>query len=180
MVLDETGRHVNGTDKESCHHYGAAYERIIGPMRVLAESVMEVGVADGSSLLAWAEVFPNARAVGLDIHAASRLGCGQFSMDRIEFHLGDATKREDCERAAAGRTFDFVCEDASHTAGASLLTLLYLWPRVRPGGMYVIEEFYNIGALRGNVRQLWPFAEVVDTVGPSGGCEPLVVLRKPL
>jgi hypothetical protein len=175
-VLDADGRHTNGSDKESNHHYGDAYEKIIGfPLRCGASLIMEVGIADGSSLLAWREVFPFAHCVGLDIHPSVNA-----HGERIEFHLGDAANQFVCKRAAAGRQFDFICEDASHRASDSMLTLLYLWPHVKPGGIYVIEEFYNILELRNEVTTLLPCAEVVDTIGPSGGIEPLVVLRKPL
>lgn len=184
-VFDAQGRHINGTDKESNHHYGAAYEMLFtkrGPSQIGLYSVrdrvnlmMEVGIADGSSLLAWHEIFPNAMCVGLDIHPSAK-ACG----DRTEFHLGNQIVREDCERAADGRQFDFIVEDATHQLADSLLTLLYLWPFVKPGGIYVIEEFANVGALRANIASLWPNAEIVDTIGPSGGVEPLVVFRKPL
>jgi hypothetical protein len=199
-VLDtETGRHINGTDKQSNHAYGDAYERIllkpdqskgyhevdssfcssVAPnayvtIRSDVKLMMEVGIADGSSLLAWSEVFPNALCVGLDIHHADKA-----HGEHIEFHLGDQRSREDCERAAAGRQFDLIVEDATHRLEDTLRTLLFLWPHVRPGGLYVVEEFANIGALRGNVAALWPNANIVDTVGPSGGVEPLVVFRKP-
>lgn len=177
-VLDANGRHVNGTDKETNHRYGDAYERIIGIKRVSAKLVMEVGIAGGASLLGWGDVFPYAHCVGLDImpDAESMLR----GYERMEFHVGDASKRENCERAAAGRQFDFICEDASHRAGDSLLTLLYLWKYIAPGGLYVIEEFYEVGALYNNIKQLWPFAEIVETQGPFGGIEPLVVLKKQL
>lgn len=179
-VLDESGRHVNGTDKESNHHYGDAYECIISldwglnEQRKDVKLMMEVGVADGSSLCAWREVFPNALIVGMDIHHSDRA-----HGDRIEFRIGDQTSQQDCENAAAGRMFDMIVEDATHLLPNTLLTLLYLWPFVRPGGIYVIEEFANVGALRRNIMELWPNAEIVDTIGPSGGTEPLVVLRKP-
>lgn len=165
---------MNGTDKETNHHYGEAYEKIIGPLRIHAELVMEVGVADGSSLLAWAEVFPYARVVGMDIHPAARA----HESDRVEFCLGDQRSKEDCDNAVQGRQFDFICEDATHQLEDSLRALLYLWSCVRPGGIYVIEEFSSLGSLRDNITALWPQAEIVDTVGPSGGVEPLVVLRK--
>ena len=221
-VFDEHGRHVNGSDRESNHSYGDAYEalfpvhgdnhewtdvayrgkmskgtnessfykcRVCGmyqsdrsvdphgypkaPHRDLVKLMMEVGVADGSSLCAWREIFPNALCVGLDIHPSDKA-----HGPRIEFYLGDQRSKEDCERAAAGRQFDFIVEDATHCLEDNLRTLLYLWPFVRPGGVYAVEEFANIGALRGNIIALWPFAEIVDTVGPFGGVEPLVVFRK--
>lgn len=174
-VLNAEGKHVNGSDKESNHAYGDAYESIIGDLRESARLIMEVGIADGSSLLAWSEVFPHAICVGMDIHHSDRA-----HGDRIEFHRGDQRSLEDCRRAAGYRSFDFICEDATHELDATLQTLLYLWPNVKPGGVYVIEEFANVGALRDHIRQLWPTAGIVDTVGPFGGIEPLVVLRKSL
>ena len=174
-VLDSEGRHVNGTDKHGPNHrYGDAYEAILGKKRLSANLIMEIGIADGSSLLAWREIFPVALCVGLDIHPASK-AVGE----RIEFHLGDASNLHDCRRAAGGRQFDFICEDATHRIDHSLMTLLYLWPFVSPGGIYVIEEFENIGELRENIIGLFPFAAIVDTQGPFGGDESLVVLRKP-
>src|SRR5438445_53137 len=118
VVLDENGRHTNGTDKESCHNYGDAYEQIFthntpqdDPGDVVAayyprsirndiKLMMEIGIADGSSLLAWSEIFPNAQCVGFDNHHSDRA-----HGNRIEFHLGDATNLDDCRRVAAGRLF---------------------------------------------------------------------------
>jgi hypothetical protein len=173
-VLNESGRHVNGTDKETNHHYGDAYETIIGDLRTRAKLVMEIGVAGGASLLAWRDVFENAVAVGFDIHHSDKA-----HGDRIEFHLGDMREFDDCLRVAQGRLFDFICEDATHRLEDSLRTLFYLWPFVKPDGIYVIEEFPTVRPIW--IAQMWPFAEIVYTQkGRLGeGIEPLVVLRKP-
>lgn len=171
-ITDEQGRHVNGTDKMTCHFYGHAYEALF-PGRNQFKLMLEVGVADGSCLLAWREIFPNATIVGMDIHPSDKA-----HGERIEFHLGNQTSHEDCVRVAASRQFDFIVEDATHILENSLLTLLYLWPFVKVDGIYVIEEFANVGALRENINQLWPNAEILDTIGPFGGVEPLVILRK--
>lgn len=194
-VFDSEGRHVNGTDKQSNHNYGDAYEQLffsykdkevkitgarteILPERISTRDqvklMMEVGVADGSCLLAWHEVFPNATIVGVDIHHSDRA-----HGDRIEFHYADQREKAQLEAAAAGRQFDLIVEDATHKLENTLLTLLYLWPFVKPGGLYVVEEFDNCHGLRDGIKVLWPNAEVINTVGPFGGNEPLVVFRKP-
>lgn len=184
-VLDADGRHTNGTDKESNHCYGEAYERIIENNfglgcvgawfagRYGVTRMMEIGIADGSSLLAWSEVFPNALCVGMDIHHSDRA-----HGDRIEFRFGDQRVKCDCEEAAAGRLFDVIVEDATHQIENTLLTLYWMWPHVRPGGIYVVEEWDGVD--RDRILGLWPNAEIVDTQGPFGGTEPLVVFRKPL
>lgn len=179
--FDAEGRHVNGTDKQSNHNYGDAYDALFSPItRHETTHVMEIGVADGACLLAWREVFPNALIVGMDIHHSDKA-----HGERIEFHRGNQISLEDCLRAATNdglepdRRFDFICEDATHVLGDTLLTFLYLWPYVRPGGVYVVEEFDGVGTLRTHIREMWPGAEIIDTTGPFGGNEPLVVFRKP-
>lgn len=157
--------------RTTCSQYAPRWKSL----RNSVELVMEVGVADGSCLCAWRDIFPNAHIVGMDIHHSDRA-----HGERIEFHLGDQRRKEDCERAAGGRLFDFIVEDATHKLENSLLTLLWLWPFVRPGGLYVVEEWEGITGTRDNVRALFPFAEIVGTCGPHIQDEPLVVLRKPL
>lgn len=172
----EDGRHVNGTDKQTNHAYGDAYDALF-PDRSMVKLMMEVGITDGSSMKAWRDIFPAATVVGIDIEPCHARHLG---LDRMEFHIGDQRKREDCERAAAGRQFDFILEDALHQLDATLLTLFWLWPFVKPGGIYVVEEWANVGANQGQIMALWPNAEIVSTVGPFGGDEPLVVMRKPI
>lgn len=204
-VFDVDGRHINGSDKESNHHYGNAYEslfveidpnidtanvfsqphiKITGRYRSTRNNVklmMEVGIADGSCLLAWKEVFPNATIVGMDIHPAARITEDwhkkhHTESSRLEFHLGDQRVMKDCERAAAGRQFDLIIDDATHELENTLLALYWLWPFVKPGGLYVVEEWPNIDHDR--IRDLWPQADIVDTQEPFGGNEPLIVFRK--
>lgn len=190
-VFDAEGRHTNGTDKESNHHYGDAYESIF-PDRSKIKLLLEVGVADGSSLLAWQEIFPQAKIVGLDIHDSEHA-----IKNGIEFHLGDQRSKADCERAAGGRKFDAIIEDGFHSMEHTLQTLLWLWPFVAPGGVYVVEEWADIHSCKANIMALWrtnrhddegneisesaACVEIINTIGPhGGGIEPLVVFRKPL
>jgi hypothetical protein len=189
-ITNEQGVHVNGTDKETNHHYGDAYEKIlirgifvpdkimpdlewltVESLRPEVKLMMEIGVADGSSLLAWSEIFPNALCVGMDIHHSDKA-----HGNRIEFHIGDQRSKEDCERVARGRQFDVIVEDATHHLPNTLLTLYWMWPFIRKGGLYIVEEWDGVDRTR--IKALWPNAEIVDTKGPFGGVEPLVVFRK--
>lgn len=190
-VLDVDGRHINGTDKQSNHNYSDAYERTIadffttGPWHIddkdfgrgreSIKLMMEIGVADGSCLCAWREIFPNATIVGMDIHHSDRA-----HGERMEFHIGDQRSKVDCENAANNRLFDMIVEDATHKLADSLLTLFWMWPYVKPGGIYVIEEFEGASGERDRIKLLWPGVEIVGTCGPHIQDEPLVVFRKPM
>lgn len=176
--FDNRGIHVGGTDRQSNHNYGAAYDALFPPhVRESVRLVLEVGNADGMGLLSLAEAFPLANLVGLDIHPVAN------RHPRVETNLGDATRQEDCERVAAGvggigRKFDVVIDDATHHLADALRTLLFLWPHVARGGTYIIEELEGIASLRRNLSALLPDIQIVDTDGPFGGIEPLVVLRR--
>lgn len=180
IIVD--GRHTNGTDKQTNHAYGDAYESLF-PARRHRDAirfVMEVGITDGSSMLAWREIFQNAHVVGMDIEP-----CACERGPRLEFWLGNQRNKEECVRAATNngaepnRRFDLIVEDAVHSTDNTLLTLLWLWPFVKPGGLYVVEEWQNVGGDRDNIKALWPHAEFIDTQGPFGNVETLVVFRKP-
>lgn len=174
-VLDADGRHINGCDKCTNHDYSEAYEGLFRGLRDEVKWVMEVGVADGSCLLAWREIFPNATVVGMDVHHSDKA-----HGERIEFHLGDQRLQHDCENAAGGRQFDLIVEDATHKLANTLLTFYWLWPFVRPGGMYVVEEWDGVAGDRERIQALWPGVEILGTCGPHNQDEPLVVFRKPL
>ena len=169
--FDENGRHKNGTDRQSNHSYGDAYDYIF-PDRESIRLVLEVGTSDGAGMRSWRDAFPNALIVGMDVHPANIQG------ERLEFHVGDQRNKAECERAAAGRQFDVIIEDAYHSTDNTLLTLFWLWPFVKPGGVYIVEEWQNVAGDMANVQHLFPGAEVVHTPGPFGGDEPLIVFRK--
>jgi trans-aconitate methyltransferase len=172
-----------GTDKDQHHRYAATYELLFPAAdelltgkvgRLQVTHVLEVGIADGRSMLAWREIFPAALIVGMD-----REPCSCERGPRLEFHQGDQRSRADCLRAAGGRKFDLIVEDASHQLDANLLTLFFLWPWVKPGGCYVIEEMQDVQNYREECEGLFRGCRWTPTPGPYGGNEPLVILKKP-
>lgn len=176
--LDTNGKHVGGTDKASNHSYGDAYDAIFSD-RSAVKLLLEVGITDGSSMLSWRDAFEAAHIVGLDITP-----CSCERGPRLEFHVGDQLSKADCVRAATNdgaelnRQFDAIIEDAYHSTLHTLATLFWLWPFVKVGGVYVVEEWANVGGDFANIMALFPNAVILPTAGPFGGNEPLVVFRK--
>lgn len=171
-IFRQHGNPSAGTDKGTNHNYGPAYESLF-PDRNIKLMMMEIGIASGECLAAWAEIFPNAHVVGLDIHP-----CALNPLPpRVEIHLGDMRDYAAINRAIAGRYFDFVIDDATHELDDNLRTLFWIWPWIKPGGIYVIEEMCNIMQYRENIK-LFTGAAIIDTQGPFGGNEPLVVIKK--
>lgn len=144
----------NGTDKTTTHAYGPLYARLFDPLREHARDVLEIGVYSGASVVALAEFFEGARITGIDV-TLDKLRFGRDN-PRIEYRVLDGTRPESA--TALGRDWDVVLDDASHRPDHQLASLLAFGPRVRPGGMYVIEDIDGrhdgAAALRDGLREL--------------------------
>jgi cephalosporin hydroxylase len=113
--------------------------------------VMEVGTFDGASLAFCAELVRPRRLVGVDIRAEPSAALATF-LDRRQLHdrvhpyygvdqtdpgrLGAIVRDE-----FAGESLDLVVDDASHALDASRATFDILFPYVKPGGLYVLEDW---------------------------------------
>ena len=146
LTLDEIGMKY-GTDKASAHHnYLNFYESFFAPLRDQPLTLLEIGVFQGASLRTWREYFPHARIVGVDI----KLSCKQFETDRVKIELADQSNLEHMAQLAAKHgPFDIVVEDGSHMWEHQITTLRALFPFVKNGGYYVVEDLQtNYGAMR--------------------------------
>ena len=145
--LDALAR-FHGTDKSSLRHgYTRHYAEHFGPVRRSVTSLLEIGVGGtssrsgfetregGQSLRMWRRYFPRARILGLDIHAKDVAG------KRISFARGSQADAAFLARiAAAHGPFDIVIDDGSHVGRDQWASFQGLWPAVRAGGWYVIED----------------------------------------
>ncbi|MEX2739904.1 class I SAM-dependent methyltransferase [Rhizobium mongolense] len=157
MTLDEYALEY-GTDKASSHHnYTEIYERVFSPVRETTKGLIEIGIGGvnykgvaGSSLKMWASYFTNAQVVGVDIDPTAEKDYGE----RISVVIGDQTRKSVLDKALnALPSVDVIIDDGSHINNLTVATFEYLWPRLRPGGIYVIEDTVCVGELRlGNTR----------------------------
>ncbi len=149
-TLDELGLRF-GTDKASqFHNYLNFYESFMAPLREQPITLLEIGVFRGASLATWAEYFPNAKIIGVDIQPSAK----QFRTDRVHIELADQSNLQHlAELCAKHGPFDIVIEDGSHMWEHQTTTLRALFPFVRNGGTYVVEDLQtNYGALTGKYR----------------------------
>lgn len=116
--------------------YLPTYEAIaeqIGP----AGRVCEVGVATGGSLELWQKLFPTGRIVGVDSDRMARWpeGTVRIVCDQTDPALPGLVW------AASADAYDLIVDDASHDGSATWRTWELLWPHLRPGGWYVVEDW---------------------------------------
>ncbi len=134
----------HGSDKATWHRYGPVYDMLF-PDREKVTAVMEIGVADGCSIRAWLEAFPLAIIVGLDQNPEIQID------KRAIIQQGNQRDRNAVLSCARNRQFDLIIDDASHILHDQLACLFWLWPFLKPGGVYVVEEM-----------------DIQDGVGPAG------------
>ena len=133
-----------GSDKVD-HGFCAFYEELLADRRSLATKVLEIGVATGASLRMWREYFQAATIHGVDLAPALAL-----SADRIEIHEADQASRTALNRVLAriGSDIDVIIDDGGHTMEQQQVSLASLFPHVRQGGWYIVEDLHTSFAER--------------------------------
>lgn len=129
------------TDKCPFHHnYVAMYETLFSPLRNRPLRLLEIGVLSGASLRLWEDYFPSAEIVGLDIESKS-----QYDTPRIKTLVADQGKREDLAKvlAVTGGRFDVILDDGGHRMEQQQLSFGVLFPALKSGGLYIIEDIHT-------------------------------------
>jgi hypothetical protein len=159
-----------GTYWLSKHNYGAAYDTVLRPTRRRTRNLLELGVGDetAGSLNAWREYFPRAEFWIVDVDVVRfhdkkqwawasrqkrRHGCFDdkdvWTAPRVHPLFGvDSSNRTQLRSLPlpAGASMDVIIDDASHALAHQLAALEALWPKLRDGGFYIVEDL-TIGAL---------------------------------
>lgn len=141
-----------GSDKGSTkHRYTELYHMLLHPYRNQAITFLEMGLliggpehgidadratADLPSIRMWLEYFPKARIHGLDVSDFA-----WFEHDRFTFHRCDMNARENIAAAARDMpALDVIIDDASHASHHQQNGFLHLFPQLKSGGLYIIED----------------------------------------
>ena len=118
--------------------YGPVYDEVLQGMAV--REVLEIGVKQGASLLAWAEEFPEAQIVGVD-NFAEGVEASAACQAHPRIRLIRANSTAPATRALLGAVlFDLIVDDGSHTVRDQLATLANFLPVMSPTGVYVVED----------------------------------------
>lgn len=135
------------------HSYADFYETRFGHCRHAITTVFECGLGSfradlpwnmgaqgrpGASLRVWRDYFPNARIFGADIDAEAL-----FQEDRISTHRVDQTSPAAIAAmwdAIPVEAFDLIIDDGLHQFDAGVCLFENSFHKLRPGGLYIIED----------------------------------------
>lgn len=135
-----------GTDKGECsHNYIPIYEHYFSPLRNKSIKVLEIGFLLGSSARTWDKYFSNASLYFIDILPAAFANYSHGLSSRCHFYVADQEKREDLMRfiETCGGDFDVIVDDGGHTMKQQINSFMTLFPHVKSGGLYIIEDLHT-------------------------------------
>ena len=161
-TLDQIGIEQQ-TDKASVftrtyakpHGYLAHLEPFFEPLRKLPIKFLEIGVGGGESILTWLEYFPNASVLGIDnvkeTNPWNITGVSPLE-PRYTFVFGDQTDETfyKCFAVDYGDNWDVIIDDGGHYNDQVIASMKGLFPLLRSGGLYVIEDLgtaYGSGSI---------------------------------
>lgn len=138
-TLDEIGLST-GTDKASTtHEYLGVYEQLLGHLRDEKIQLLEIGVHKASSLRMWEKYFGNARIIGADLSDK----CKAFEGGRITIEVGDQGNEKFVRLLGKRYRPTVLIDDGSHRWEHQILSFRTLWPTVKPGGFFIVEDIHT-------------------------------------
>ena len=141
-----------GNGGNEYHGYTRYYERIFNRIRYDPVRLVEIGVEHGRSMKMWQQYFTNAEHVyGIgfrNFQTTPSQKCSFDSETRVEtstactIYKGDQSSVSFLKHFAkeTGGNFDIIIDDGSRVPSHQLVSFETLWPHVRAGGMYIVED----------------------------------------
>ena len=139
--LTQLGVHYN-TNKAFYHGYTRFYDNLLSKRRESLQTMLEIGIDTGASMLMWRDYFSNAQIYGIDLVIPSavqnqpRLVPGVADQEHVDQLQSLLTQWNN-------PMFDFIIDDGGHHVKQQRVSFEFLWSRVKPGGVYIIEDLHT-------------------------------------
>jgi hypothetical protein len=126
------------TDKTTeVHNYLVKYEKYLPFKRYEKLNFLEIGVLTGQSLRMWWEYFYMSKIVGIDIEPQ----CVSHDNDRMIIETGSQTDGNFLLNLVNRHgSFDMILDDGSHNNSDVIFSFETLFPTMKSGGVYVVED----------------------------------------
>jgi hypothetical protein len=161
-----------------------------------ARRVVELGVWSGGSAVLWAELLHPDTLVAVDLAREDKMGEAHLANlrgylrdrkleDRLKFFWEvdqtDGPALREIVRSELGGAIDLVTDDASHVYSHTKRAFEVLFPLIRPGGWYAIEDWsWDLGLGPEHPEELRlapPLSPLVLELVTLAGSDPRVVRR---
>jgi len=141
--------HSKGPGIHKWVHYFDVYEELFGHFCTSAGTrhmrMMEIGIQSGGSMMMWRHAFGDNlnQLIGVDINANTK-AWEKFGSN-VKVEIGSQANASFLESLTNKyrNGIDVILDDGSHLPGYTILTFVKLWPLVRAGGVYMIEDLHG-------------------------------------
>jgi len=118
-------------------HYFDAYDRYFSKFRGSDTGVLEIGTTAGGGLQMWKNYFGKEASIyGIDIRPAA-----MFEEEQIRCFLGDQEDQDFLDRVIKKiPKLDLIIDDGGHSMKQQIGSFIKLWPHLKPGGIYLVED----------------------------------------
>lgn len=131
-----------------------AYDFFLGHLRDKPIRLLEIGIGAGSSLPVWSQYFPKAIVVAADINSYP-----PSKIDRVTTVRFDQTDRVALRKFVKKHgPFDVIIDDGGHMMGQQQISLGALFPALKAGGLYFVEDLHT---------SYWPFGKYKNLYGTA-------------
>lgn len=162
---------LNGfiTDKtQHGHGYSKLYEQYFGRLRDDPIKLLEIGLAAGHSAQMWRKYFTTGQIYVMDV----TLDSNQYQpTNGLTLIQGDQTNIEFLKYVNEQYgPFDIIIDDASHIGEFSKITFDCLFPLLKSGGFYVVEDLQTSYSQNNSTVFMERIKELIDNVMAHGRC----------
>jgi hypothetical protein len=162
--IDKCSQRENpgANDSEHCHPYSLLYNSLFHMNRYAPLNFCEIGIAEGRSLLAWEEYFPNSQIYGFEKYESFIQLWQQYHSEKINVHVEPMDVQIESNIIGAfqrsGAMFDCIIDDSSHYFFDMIRIIRAAIPFLKPGGMIIIED------IRKSFDESWFYNELKDVL----------------
>lgn len=139
--LDQLALDAGADKASSFHNYTKVYADFFGPIKNEPLVFLEIGIYKGNSVKLWESYFPNATLYFIDNNPSYI----EYFSPRSHYHFMDQTDWFTVHAFAKSvvRGFDIILDDAGHTMVAQIGGFQTLFPYLKSGGLYIIEDLHT-------------------------------------
>jgi hypothetical protein len=160
------------TDKGTTHAYVDSYAELFKPYRNQPINFLEIGIDYGYSLALWRAYFDKATIYGIDIRNVL-----QFTED-VNPIIYDGNDPSIIEKYFSNLEFDIIVDDASHEVSHQLIRFPIYFPKLKKGGLYVIEDVQDLDVEGKSLIALDSTAEVIDNRKLKGRYDDVMIVYR--
>ena len=122
------------------HNYTNIYFSYFGKLKNEKLNILEIGVADGKSIRAWSDYFPNSTIIGIDIRKIN-IEEKKLNNANIHIHHGSQSDKHFIKQIIDKyKKFHIIIDDGSHYPKDVIKSFNLLFPSLELEGYYFVED----------------------------------------